>query len=364
VEAAFGDNYANAVSSFVDASLKYRVVNIAPRLVIETLGVAGMVGTLLLLAASGRGLAEMLPVLALFAMVAVRVMPSITRIISSMTAIRHFRPALSIVHDDLANLGVPSRPPAEPATEAGPVESVELRGVSFRYPDTDSDTLSDVELTLRRGDRVGFVGASGCGKTTAVDVMLGLLEPEAGSVLVDGEDIADEGVRRGWQRKIGYIAQPTYIMDETIRTNIAFGVRPDEIDDDTVWRALRAAQLDDFVADLPDGLATRLGEGGARLSGGQRQRIGIARALYHDPQVIILDEATSALDNETDRGVRRAIEALGEDKILVVISHRPATIRNCDRLYFMQEGTVVDVGTFDELAERSDAFRRMVQAES
>jgi ATP-binding cassette subfamily C protein len=228
-------------------------------------------------------------------------------------------------------------------------KSIELIDVSFRYSDKGPETLHRVTMSIPSGSAIGIIGSSGAGKSTLVDVILGLLRPTQGSVLVDGADIAENPA--GWQRLIGYVPQSIYLSDNTIRNNVAFGIPEAHIDDKAIARAIRAAQLDGFVATLPDGVNTFVGERGVRLSGGQRQRIGIARALYHDPQLLVLDEATSALDTETEAGVMEAVNALHGAKTLIVVAHRLSTISNCDRIYRLERGQVAKVGTFAEVVE-------------
>jgi ABC-type multidrug transport system fused ATPase/permease subunit len=224
---------------------------------------------------------------------------------------------------------------------------ISLENVSYRYPTGHADALSDVSLTMPHGSSVGLVGGSGAGKSTLVDIILGLLDPSSGRVTVDGVDIGSNV--RGWQDQVGYVPQSIFLCDDTLRRNVAFGIPDGRVDEAAVRRALRAAQLEDFVAALPQGLDTTVGERGMKLSGGQRQRIGIARALYHDPQVLVLDEATSALDTETEKGVMEAVNALHGAKTLIIIAHRLTTVANCDLLYKLENGRVVQSGSFAEV---------------
>jgi ABC-type multidrug transport system fused ATPase/permease subunit len=242
--------------------------------------------------------------------------------------------------------------PAPPARSAGiPVtfrESLVLDGVSFQYGGTTTNALDQINLTVPCGSSVGIVGSSGAGKSTLVDIVLGLLVPTTGRVLVDGVDIAT--APRGWQQRVGYVPQSIFLSDDSIRANVAFGIDPACVDEAAVLRAAAAAQLDRFLAELPDGLDTLVGERGVRLSGGQRQRIGIARALYHDPQVLILDEATSALDTATERDVMQAVDSLHGTKTLIIVAHRLSTVAKCDALYRLDRGRIVLSGTFEEVA--------------
>jgi ABC-type multidrug transport system fused ATPase/permease subunit len=216
-----------------------------------------------------------------------------------------------------------------------------------------------MDLSIPAHSTVGFVGATGSGKTTTVDVILGLLEPQEGSLSVDGQSITAANHRR-WQRAIGYVPQHIYLADDSVAANIAFGMNARDIDHKSVERAAKIAHLHEFVSnDLPDGYATTVGEHGVRLSGGQRQRIGIARALYHNPQVLIMDEATSALDNLTEQAVMQAVNNLGHDITIILIAHRLSTVRQCDQIYLLEQGQVKAQGTFEELTQANERFRAM-----
>ncbi|MCC5943264.1 MAG: ATP-binding cassette domain-containing protein, partial [Balneolaceae bacterium] len=236
-------------------------------------------------------------------------------------------------------------------------DEIELKNVSYSYPDSNEQAIKDISLTIPKGSAVAFVGPSGAGKTTLVDVILGLLTPLSGSINADGVDI-NENIR-GWMKNIGYVQQSNYLMDARIFRNIAFGVPDEEIDKHKMYTAIGAAQLEELIERLPLGLRTRTGERGTRLSGGQQQRIAIARALYNNPQILIMDEATSALDNITEKYVTEAIERLRGDRTIIMIAHRLTTVKNCDTIYMLNEGKIVAEGTYDELLENSDEFRRM-----
>ena len=213
-----------------------------------------------------------------------------------------------------------------------------------------------MSLTVTRGEAVGLIGSSGSGKSTLVDILLGLLEPTAGIVLVDGHNIQDN--LREWQDQIGYVPQSIFLTDDTLRRNVAFGLPKEKIDDDAVKSAIRLAQLEEFVASLPEGMETLVGERGVRLSGGQRQRIGIARALYNNPDILVLDEATSSLDTETEHGVMQAVQALQGDKTVIIVAHRLSTVEYCDRLYRLENAHIVDEGTFSEVTSRTKDLPR------
>jgi ABC-type multidrug transport system fused ATPase/permease subunit len=241
-------------------------------------------------------------------------------------------------------------------------EKLELREVAYAYPNAERPALSGLSLTIPARSSVGIVGGTGAGKTTAMDLLLGLLAPSEGAVSVDGVEIEGDVGRRAWRRSIGYVPQHIFLSDDTVASNIAFGLPVEEIDMVAVERAARMAELHDFVMkELPGGYQTLVGDRGARLSGGQRQRIGIARALYHDPDVLIMDEATSALDNVTERAVIEAMNRLGGDKTVVMVAHRLSTVRDCDLIFLLEHGKVGAQGSFDELLEISPAFRDMAR---
>jgi ABC-type multidrug transport system fused ATPase/permease subunit len=239
---------------------------------------------------------------------------------------------------------------------------IALKNVSFTYPNAAGPSLESVELVIRRHEVIGLVGETGAGKTTLVDLILGLLEPTAGTIEVNGEPLWGER-RFFWRRSCGYIPQEIFLSDDSVRANIAFGVPEDVIDDEAVVKAAHIAQIDDFVSTLPAGYETSVGERGVRLSGGQRQRIGIARALYHDPDVLVMDEATSSLDGATEAAVMEMIHKLGRTKTLIVIAHRLSTVRACDVIYLVHKGTITASGSYDELAKTNLFFRTMAGLE-
>jgi ABC-type multidrug transport system fused ATPase/permease subunit len=281
---------------------------------------------------------------------------------ASLSTMRYTVAALDKLHADVMAL------PPEPsvAGRTAPVTSLPVRAditlehVTYRYPSAPQPALQDLSLRIPARQTVGLVGTTGSGKTTTVDLILGLLEPHAGALCVDGTPITAAN-RRAWQRSIGYVPQQIYLADDSVAANIAFGVPSDQIDRHAVERAARIANLHEFVTtQMPEGYETAVGERGVRLSGGQRQRIGIARALYHQPQVLILDEATSALDNLTEQAVMEAVYNLGREVTVILIAHRLSTVRAADRIFLLRGGQVAAQGTFEELVATDDAFRAMV----
>jgi ABC-type multidrug transport system fused ATPase/permease subunit len=311
-----------------------------PRLWLELLAVTGLATLVLTMIWRGKPLEALLPGLGLFAAAAFRIMPSVNRVLNAIQSVRFSLPVIDTIYDEFQLLDAT---PIPRRGEPLPFEmALVLDQVSFRYPAAQTQALTDVSLLIPRRACVGFIGGSGAGKTTLVDVLLGLLEPSSGAVRVDGTDIQSN--LRGWQDQIGYVPQFVFLTDDTMRRNVAFGLPHENIDDQAVWRAIRAAQLEEFVKELPHGLDTLVGERGVRLSGGQRQRIGIARALYHDPPVLVLDEATSSLDGATEQGVMDAVRALQGDKTLLIVAHRLSTVRYCDHLFRFDKGRIVDEG--------------------
>ena len=312
-----------------------------PRLGLEFLAVVGLTILVLTMLAQGRDMTSIVPTLGLFAAAAFRLMPSVNRVVSAGHLLRYGRAVVETLHEEL-KLGAPA-PAARTQRPQVFQSSITLNNISYTYPAAPTAALDGLSLTIHKGESVGLVGPSGSGKSTLVDVLLGLLTPEAGQILVDGRDIQTD--LRAWQDQIGYVPQSIYLTDDTIRRNVAFGVADDQIDDAAVQRAIRAAHLEDVLASRPEGVNAVLGERGIRLSGGQRQRMGIARALYHDPAVLVLDEATSALDTATEQGVMQAVAALHGSKTIVVVAHRLSTIEHCDRFYRLEQGQMVEKAT-------------------
>lgn len=317
-----------------------------PRLWLELLAVAGMALLVLCMLVQGRDMARIVPLLALFSVAAFRLIPSINRILSAMSLLRFSLPIINTLHEEL-KVTLPE--PAVKSTNSVSVfqREISLNGISYTYPDASASALNGLSITIQKGESIGFVGPSGSGKSTLVDVILGLLTPNAGQVAVDGRDIQQN--LRAWQDQIGYVPQSIYLTDDTLRRNVAFGLSNEQINDAAVRHAIKAAQLEEFVSNLPDGLETLVGERGVRLSGGERQRIGIARALYHDPAVLVLDEATSALDTATESSVMKAVTALQGIKTILIVAHRLSTVEHCDRLYRLQKGRVAIEGVTAEM---------------
>lgn len=313
-----------------------------PRLWLELLAVTGLVILVLTMIGHGLEMASIVPTLALFAAAAFRLMPSVNRVLTAMQTLRYGLPVIDTLYEEL-KLEVPVAKENFAAASPGLRQEIRLNEVSYTYQGALSPALSGLAFSIKVGEFVGFIGSSGSGKSTLVDIILGLLPCDSGRVEVDGQDIQEN--MRAWQNQIGYVPQAIYLTDDTLRRNVAFGLPNEQIDDVAVQKAIKAAQLEEFVATLPEGLETIVGERGVRLSGGQRQRIGIARALYHDPSVLVLDEATSALDTATENGVMKAVNALQGSKTIIMVAHRLSTVEHCDRLYKLEQGRIVAEGT-------------------
>jgi ABC-type multidrug transport system fused ATPase/permease subunit len=344
-EAAFIDYYAHYGRRRATVLARQSLFAQMPRLWFECVAVASLCALTAVMVWQGRPTKEMIPTLGLFAAAAFRLLPSVNKLSMGFQGLRFSSAIIDTIVSDLA-LPVPS-PDGAAGNRLVFRNAIELDNVTFRYPAATTPSLTDVRLKIPHGASVGLIGGSGAGKSTLVDIVLGLLAPTAGRVLVDGADIRDR--TRPWQRIVGYVPQAIYLADDTIRRNVAFGLQDDQIDDTAVAKALASAQIDEFVAGLPDGVDTLVGDRGVRLSGGQRQRIGIARALYNDPALLVLDEATSALDNDTERGVMDAIESLHGAKTLLIVAHRLTTVERCDLIYDLADGRIVRCGSFSEV---------------
>jgi ABC-type multidrug transport system fused ATPase/permease subunit len=336
----------------LDANLLRRIntVQAIPRLWLEVMAMAGLAGLVAIMLATGKDIDKIIPTVGLFAVTSFKVLPSINKMVSSKQTLKVSRSTIETIHHDL-DLPIAVNSPNRNVDFQ--FENVVVDHLDFKYEQSENLVLSNINVRILSGEAVGFVGQSGSGKSTLIDIVLGLLEPQNGSVLINGQTI--ESVKRSWQQQIGYIPQTIFLMDDSLRRNVAIGIADAEIDEVAISEALKSAQLEDFVASLPEGLDTVVGERGVRLSGGQRQRIGIARALYHRPSVLVLDEATSSLDTETEHGVMQAVQALQGDKTVIIVAHRLSTVEYCDRLYRLDAGRIVDEGTFDEVMNRSQS---------
>ena len=333
-------NYYEQGRIGADIDRDYTVLNNVPRLMIETVFMAVVMLYVLIYILGGGDATELLPQLTAFGVAAMRIMPSANRINTYIATIAYNQFSLDFVYENLTeSMKTDKAMRAERAAIAGPElhleKEIDLKDITFSYPDSDVKIFDKANMTVKKGQSVGIMGPSGAGKSTIVDILLGLLHVQSGEILCDGSNIFSN--YESWLAQIGYIPQSIYLVDESIRENIAFGIDEDQIDDDRIWQVMEEAQLADFVKSLPEGLDTKIGDRGVRLSGGQRQRIGIARALYHNPEILVFDEATSALDNETEAAVMEAINSFHGRKTMVIIAHRLNTIEKCDVIYEVKD---------------------------
>jgi ABC-type multidrug transport system fused ATPase/permease subunit len=365
LEASYISRLRGPTKRTAEAASAVQIIVETPRHLLETIAFGSILLLILvMLATGGATIASILPTLGVFAFAGLRMFPSIQSLYQSLASLRASAATLDSLHSEYVEVVRKSSTPMQ-AYDTGRLrlhERLELRDIRYSYPVAERAALNGLSMTIEANTTVGIVGGTGAGKTTAVDILLGLLTPQSGEIAIDGKVLGSKSLRK-WQNVLGYVPQQIFLFDDSVSANIAFGVPPAARDEAAIERAARIANLHDFVmSELPEGYATKVGERGVRLSGGQRQRIGIARALYHDPDVLILDEATSALDNLTERAVMEAVHALGHRKTIIMIAHRLTTVRNCDRIFLLEQGRVVASGTYDELVAGNDTFRRMVNS--
>ncbi len=361
LEATYVKTFGVASRKTAQSASTVGVLQELPRYLLEALTFGTLLALILiLLVKSGGNITDIVPTLGVIAFSTMRLLPALQQIYHGLVALRSATTILDTIVADIK--ATPPLPITDPSTAPplGLDRSLELSGVSFAYAQSERPTLRGVDLVIPARTTVGIVGGTGAGKTTLVDLILGLLAPNEGTIKVDGVPVTEEN-RRAWQKTLGYVPQSIFLTDDTIAANIAFGVPKDEIDMAAVERVARTAALHDFVmSELPQGYETLVGERGVRLSGGQRQRIGIARALYREPTLLIMDEATSALDNITERVVMEAVQKIRADKTIILIAHRLSTVKTCDTIFLMERGRLMAQGSYDELLAGNETFRRMV----
>jgi len=339
----FASSFAKYSEKNAKVSTRYTVLNTMPRLFVETFSICAILGYLAICIAVSADLTALVPQIGAFAVAAMRLMPSVTRINTHMNNIAFYEPNVNYVYEnvDFTSYRLHGKYQKLEKKEAAPIKlekEICMKDVTYLYPESDKIILENAQMVVPVGKAVGIMGPSGAGKSTAVDVLLGLLKVRSGHIYCDGRDIFEN--YESWLSHIGYIPQNIYLTDNSIRENIAFGVAPDQIDDERVWQVLEEAQMKDFIMEQPEKLEMTVGERGTRLSGGQRQRIGIARALYHNPEILVFDEATSALDTDTETAIMEAIERFHGRKTLIIIAHRLRTIENCDIIYKVEKGKI------------------------
>jgi ABC-type multidrug transport system fused ATPase/permease subunit len=358
LESVFIERFAKPAETYAKGQATAQIIAQVPRFVLEAVAFGGMLLVILYLMAQSGSFASALPIIALYAFAGYRLMPALQQIYGSVTQLKFGGPALKALHTDLSGLN-PIEPYGQVLESLSLNNCIELKNIIYQYPKADSPSLNDINLRIPARSKVGLVGSTGSGKTTTVDLIMGLLEAQEGQFFVDGQ-LVNSRNRRQWQKSIGYVPQNIYLADDSVSANIAFGLSPEMIDQQAVERAARIANLHDFVTqNMPQGYYTMVGERGVRLSGGQRQRIGIARALYHNPSVLVLDEATSALDNLTEQAVMEAVNKLSHRITIIHIAHRLSTVRECDQIYLFKKGKIMAIGNYEYLLSTSDLFRSM-----
>lgn len=333
----FVTTYNQQYGRYTNSRRKVSTYTMTPKPIMETVCVCALLLVVSVKLAMGVEVAYFIPTLSVFALAVIRILPSSARISSSVSNISYGKASVEIVYNDLKAVEeLDTHLKQNIEAEISFENEIVIDRISFHYDNVEKNVIEELSMTIPKNTSVAFIGTSGSGKSTLADIILGVLECQEGKIFIDGIDIAEH--RSAWQRKVGYIPQNIYILDDTIRRNIAFAMEEHDIEEEKIWKAIDEAQLREFVESLPEGLDTVIGERGARISGGQRQRIGIARALYHDPEVLVLDEATSALDTETETAVMEAIDALNGSKTLIIIAHRLTTIKNCKYVYRIENG--------------------------
>ena len=363
-EAAYLDRYTGPSIRMSRALTSVAVFSQVPQFALQAVALGGVILLCLALidsagVAAGNALGAMLPVLGVFAFAGQRLMPELSKLYKSLAQIQTGSAAVDAVYEDLVLRKSTAVLPIEPISGLGLTQTLRLDAVSYSYPNSDQAGVGDVTLEIRAGEKIGVVGSTGAGKTTLADVILGLLEPDHGRLIADGQDV-NEGKLRAWMQSVGYVPQDIFLTDASVAENIALGLPPEDFDYERIHKAARIARIDQFITDeLPEGYQTHIGERGVRLSGGQRQRIGIARALYHDADLIVFDEATSALDNLTEAEVMGAIEALPGDKTVVMVAHRLSTVKRCDRIIVLDKGRLVGCDTWGALLAGNEAFQKI-----
>jgi len=365
-EPFFATAYSQSAKRFAASQAVSQILSTLPGQVVQSLTIGFAIALLVILLVMNGSLVEILPLLTVYAFATVRLIPNIQHVFQGAAQIRYHEHTVEALYRDMTTL---SQPPASSTDELAAVhimpftKAIELKNIEFSYLSSSEPVLKGIDVSIKKNTAIAFAGTTGCGKTTLVDVIMGLLEPAAGSISVDGVPVTVPAAVAPWQRNFGYVPQQIYLSDDTVAANIAFGVPENVRSAAAIEQAAKVANLHQFITEeLPNGYDTLVGERGIRLSGGQRQRIGIARALYHDPNILVMDEATSALDSVTEEAVMDAIHNLMHTKTIIIIAHRLSTIRECDAIYLMEQGKITASGTYDELLQNSAHFRALAKA--
>ena len=356
LENVYLDRFSKATKAFSKHQASISVLSKLPRYIIEAIGFGGIILVILYYLIKTNAFESALPVITLYAFAGYKILPALQAIYNSISQLKFVGPAVDSLYDELRENKIETRPKIE--KELSFEKTISLKNIEYKYPNSNLSSVKNISFDIKAKNSIALVGATGSGKTTIVDIILGLLEPQKGTLEIDGKVIVDEN-RRAWQKKIGYVPQHIYLTDDTVTANIALGIDSKDVDKKSIERAARVANLHDFITNkLSKGYNTIIGERGIRMSGGERQRLGIARALYHNPEVLVLDEATSAMDNLTEKLIMQSINTLRKDTTIILIAHRLSTIKNCDKIFLLDQGELIKKGTFNELLESSDLFKK------
>jgi ATP-binding cassette, subfamily B, bacterial PglK len=361
IELPFIQRYQRAVKALSSNMASYTIIGVIPKYVLEAVAFGSIILFLIILLVRGNNPEHIIPLLSLYVFAGYRLMPAMQMAFTYIAQIKATSHSLKVIYDDLSNMEK-SINVGETARQCMSLnKEIKLDKISFTYPNCQTAIIKNLSLSIPVNSVVGFVGSTGAGKTTIIDITLGLLRAQSGKILIDGAQINGENLRT-WQNNLGYVPQHIYLCDDTIARNIAFGIDDEKIDLEMVKKAAEMAALSNFVeTELPKQYNTFIGDRGIRISGGQRQRLGIARALYHDPDVLVFDEATSSLDGVTEQVIMDAIHSLGHKKTIIIVAHRLTTVRECDKIFLLGKGKLIDQGSYNELMERSEIFQRMAK---
>jgi ABC-type multidrug transport system fused ATPase/permease subunit len=359
LESVYIKKFSEAAEIFARSQSLAQVIERIPRFVLEAIAFGGMLIIILYLLSMSYSFLNIIPIIALYAFAGYRLLPAIQQIYAALAQIRFSEPSLNILYYDIVKLSVPKK--AVLNEKISFKDNIALDHIYYNYPNSIKTALNNVNISIPAKTTVGLVGVTGSGKTTIIDLILGLLEPHGGSLKIDGKIIEKKNIR-SWQKLVGYVPQQIFLVDDSVEANIAFGVDPSDLDQTALERAAMISNINDFILnELPLGYKTIIGERGVRISGGQRQRIGIARALYHNPQVLVFDEATSALDNLTEQAIMDSVKNLAKKITIIIVAHRLTTVRMCEKIYHLENGTVISEGSYEELLKQDVKFKRMAQ---
>jgi len=364
IESYFLKSYSYHSRKFAQLNIFAHLMGEVPRYFLEAIAFGGIVFFILFVIAKGEKVIDFVPLLSLYALAASRTIPALNRLFNAITRVYYNIAIVDKIYEDMIEIGLPQKPEPLPDIKGSELifnKEIKLQNIRFCYEDSPYEVINGLSLTISKNSIIGFVGVTGCGKTTLVDLILGLLIPQSGQILVDNTTLT-EGNIKAWQRKIGYVPQEIYLSDDSVKKNIAFGLEEKDINNEQVKFVARIAAIDSFIEnELPEKYNTIVGERGIRLSGGQRQRIGLARALYRNPEVLILDEATSSLDGTTEEAVLKAIQSAAKSRTVIMIAHRLSTLRDCDKIYILEKGNIIGQGKYEELLKKNKQFRDMAK---